>query len=308
MGWPPAGWRWAGATLLAAGLGLPGAHAALPLDEAQRAWLQAHPQVRLAVERDYGPFVYQQADGRITGLSIDMLELVRERLGLGVKPLPPAPLQDLLAAARRGDADLITSLRPTPERGEFLLFTRPYVSVPAVVAMRASADDADPLREGVDPLRAFAGRAVAVGAGYAVESVVRQRHPQVLWQPVRDDVVALRGLAEGRYAAAVLDSASLAFVQREHRLPPLRAVGRVGFDYTLSFAVRRDWPQLRDLLDAAILDVPAAERQRVLERWMPQAPPAPEHAPLATRVGLVLLALGVAGGLRVLWRRRGAAS
>lgn len=293
--------RWAGlwALLLAAPVVL----AAPELTAAQREWLQAHPQVRLGVEKDYGPFVYQQADGRVTGLSIDMLELVRARVGLGVRALPPAPLQDLLAAARRGDADLLTSLRPTPERGEFLLFTRPYVSVPAVVAVSAAAGAVVP-EAGSDALRAFAGRPVAVGAGYAVEAVVRQRHPQVQWQAVRDDVVALRGVAEGRYAAAVLDSASLAFVQREHQLPPMRAVGRVGFDYTLSFAVRRDWPQLRDVLDAGIIDISTAERQRVLERWIPQAPPAPAHAPLATRLGAALLLIGVAGGLWMAWRAR----
>lgn len=293
-----------GAILMAAVLAAAGARAATELSAAQRDWLQAHPQVRLGVERDYGPFVYQGPDGRATGLSIDMLELVRQRLGLGVQALPPAPLQDLLTAARRGEADLLTSLRPTPERGEFLLFTRPYVSVPAVLAVRAGTGDPATLGEVADPLRSFVGRMVAVGAGYAVESVVRQRHPQVQWQPVRDDVVALRGVAEGRYAAAVLDSASLAFVQREHRLPPLRAVGRVGFDYTLSFAVRRDWPQLRDLLDAGIVDLPVADRQRVLERWMPQAPPAPQHAPLASRVGAALLLLGAVGALWVGWRRR----
>lgn len=291
---------------LCAALAAESARALPDISAAQREWLQAHPQVRLGVEKDYGPFVYQGADGRAAGLSIDMLELVRQRIGLAVQTLPPAALQDLLTAARFGQVDLITSLRPTPERGEFLLFTRPYVSVPAVLVVPdAGAAPAASLGEVVDPLGAFEGRAVAVGAGYAVESVVRQRHPQVQWQPVRDDVVALQGVAGGRYAAAVVDSASLAFVQREHRLPPLRAIGRVGFDYTLSFAVRRDWPHLRDLLDAGILDLSAQDRQRVLARWLPQLAPAPEPAPLATRlgVGLLLVSAVVAGWL--VWRRRG---
>jgi len=231
-------------------------------------------------------------------LSIDMLSLAQQRIGLAVQTLPGRPLAQVLQSAARGEVDFISSLRPTPERAEFLLFTQPYISVPAVVVMpRASK----PQR-----LADLGGQSVAVGKGYAVESVVRERYPNVRWQAVADDVAALKGVADGRYAAAVVDAASLAFVVREHQLPGLVATGEANFHYALSFAVRKDLPELRDILDAAFRSLGQAERQRVIDRWLLPADldAATRSSPWATRLAAALLLGGALLAARWLWVRQ----
>lgn len=265
-------------------------------------WPGPSQPVRLAPERDYGPFVFQREDGRIDGLSIEMLDLLRPAVGLRIEMLPPQPLQRQLEALRERRADLVTSLRATPERAGYAEFTLPYVSVPAVVVMRA---DAEPRS-----LTALSGAAVAVGQGYAVEAVVKARHPAVRWQPVSDDLQALTGVAERRFDAAVVDAASLAHVTRERGVRGLRATGPADFEYTLSYAVRKDWPELRDALDAAIRTLPASRRQALVERWIGQDPVPPPRAPWASRVGWTLLAAGLLaaaalGGLAMRRRRPG---
>jgi ABC-type amino acid transport substrate-binding protein len=287
-----------------AGLGLAGTAAAADvLNPEQAQWLAAHPVVRFAPEADYGPMVFAGADGRPQGLSVDLLALVAQRVGLRVQATPAAPLHQLLAQARQREVDLISSLRPTPERAEFLLFTQPYVNVPAVLVQRQDK----PPAAGVADLN---GRAVAVGRGYAVEAVMRQRHPKVNWQAVDDDAQALRGVMAGRFDAAVADAASVTFIVAREHLDGLVAGAQVGFNYSLSFAVRKDWPQLRDILDAGIGAVDAQERRTVLSRWLPIERPAlaPPKAPRATRIGLMLLGLALLGALLVAWRlhrRRG---
>jgi len=287
------------AVLLLVAAPLPEARANDLLTAAQHQWVDGH-QPRLGAERDYGPFVFEAPDGALQGLSIDLLRLVQDRTGLRVQPQPAEPLHQLLDAARAGRLDLLTSLRPTPERATFLLFTQPYVSVPAVLVRRAGTPPRD--------LAALAGRPVAVGQGYAVEAVVRQRHPQVAWQAVPDDVAALEGVAAGRFDAAVADAASVAFIVRTRGLQGERALQageQVGFDYALSFAVRRDWPELVAILDAGIRAVDHPARQAVLDRWIAAGDAAAQapRAPRATRLalGLLLVALGVAG---VVWLRR----
>lgn len=287
------------ALLLAAALAPP-VRADAVLTPAQRQWVDGH-QPRLGAERDYGPFVFEAPGDLPQGLSIDLLRLVQDRTGLRVLPQPAGPLHRLLDAARAGQLDLLTSLRPTPERAAFLLFTQPYVSVPAVLVRRAGAAALG--------LAALSGRPVAVGQGYAVEAVMRQRYPQVAWQAVPDDVAALEGLAAGRFEAAVADAASVAYIVRTRGLQGERALqagDQVGFDYTLSFAVRRDWPELVAILDAGIRAVDPRERQAVLDRWIAAGDPAGQvpRAPRATRLALLLLALALAVGGVVWWRRR----
>lgn len=277
--------------------------AAPVITAAQQRWLAAHAPVRFGPERDYGPFVYQQADGRLDGLSVEMLRLVQQRTGMALLEQPAAPLHELLAAARARQLDLLSSLRPTPERAQFLRFTQPYVSVPAVLVRRAG--------DVVRTLPELAGVPVAVGRGYAAEAVMRQRHPAVRWVPVSDDGQALAALLRGEVQAVVADAASVAFVMRTRGLQGLRLDAPVGFEYTLSFAVRDDWPELVEIINRAIQHIGPRERQRVLERWLATAaapPPPPGRALRALGWGLGLLALSLvlAAGLWLRRRRRAA--
>lgn len=264
---------------------------------AQQDWLKAQGTLRAAPEHDYGPFVYVDDDGQVAGLSVDLLALVQRRTGLELRWLPARPLGEQLERVKRREADLLTSLRPSPERAAFLLFTRPYVKVPAILVVR---DD----RPG-STLAVLEGRPVAVGAGYGVEPVVRAAYPRVRWLPVSDDLQALRAVAERRADAAVVDAASAAFVMRRHALGGLASAGEVGFEYELSFAVRADWPELRTILDAGIAAVPEAERAAVLRRWLGPLQPGQMagRAPVATRLGMLLVLFAVLAGLLVYARR-----
>ena len=253
--------------------------------------------LRAVPERDYGPFVFVDEAGRVTGLSVEMLDLVQQQTGIVFDWLPAQPLARQLELLRRREADLVTSLRPTPERAGFLLFTRPYIKVPAILLVRAG--------EPAEDLGSFRRRRVAVGAGYAVESVVRASYPDVDWQPVADDQVAVRGVADRRFDAAVVDAASAAFLLGRQRIAGLASAGEVGFDYDLSFAVRADWPELRAILDAGIAAVPPAERDALMQRWLAplDAGAMAQRAPLATRVG-ILLVLFAALAAAVLYAQR----
>lgn len=242
---------------------LPGSAAADPdgLTAGELAWLAAHAPVRFAPERAYGPFVYLAVDGTVQGLSIDYLQAIARHTGLRLAYLPPAPLAHNLALARGREADLVSSLRPTPERSAYLAFTQPYVSIPAVVVVRAE-------EKGGADLRALAGRTVAVGRSYAVERHVRERHPSVGWVAVADDREGLAGVREGRFDAAVADVASVRFIVHHHRLEGLRLGEPVGFEYALSFAYRRDWPELGAILEHGLRRLSAAERQVLHDRWV----------------------------------------
>lgn len=277
----------------------------------QRAWLAANSPVRWLPEQDYAPFVWVGADGQARGLSVEILRRIADALGLALVQLPARPLRDQLALAERRRGDLVTSLRATPERAAYLLFTRPYVSVPTVLVARRAAPGGP--RGPAPRLGALDGQAVAVGSGFAVEATVRAAYPRVDWQGVPSDDIGLAGVAEGRYAAAVVDAASGGhLITARPALRGLAAVADVGFRYELSFAVRSDWPVLRDILDEGIARLPRAEMAALRQQWLTalagDAGLPTLRSPVATGLGLGLLAAGGLAACAVAWRRQRAAA
>ena len=257
-------------------------------------------EIRFAPEKDYGPFVSETAAGGVEGLSIDMLEAIKGGLDAPVVTLPAQPLAAILEAARRGEVDLVSSLRPTPERSAYLAFTSPYVQVPAVLVVRQSLSPAR-----LEDLR---GQRVAVGKGYAVEAFVRQNYPQIDWQAVPDDLTGLQGLISGQYQAVVADIASFSHSMRVHQVKGLQVSQAIGFDYPLSFAYSKALPQLGRQLEASLQRLDPAVRRKITDRWIDTAALDFEDK-RRTRLrwaglALALLAAGALGSVYLYQRRR----
>lgn len=252
--------------------------------------------IRFAPEKDYSPFVSAGPTGRAQGLSIDVLELLQPHLGMQVQMLPPDNLANILQAARRGEVDLISSLRPTPERAEYLTFTEPYVKVPAVLVARQGAAPPN--------LKDLSGRPVAVGKGYAVEGFVHANYPNVRWVAVPDDLTALRGLMAGEFDCVVADVASVSDATRLRGIQGVQVVEALPFEYELSFAYRKELTALGAALNAGLKELTPATRQVLLRRWIDTDTLMYENPRIAgvRKLAMAFAALAVLGW--AIWRVR----
>lgn len=112
--------------------GLPGgwAHAQparLDLTDEQRAWIRLNPVVKVAVMANLEPIEYVEK-GRILGLSGAMLEEFSRKTGLTFLPVPATSSQQRVDLLKRGDVDLISSMRTNSELAgqPGLMHTAPY--------------------------------------------------------------------------------------------------------------------------------------------------------------------------------------
>lgn len=258
-------------------------------------WAQAPLQVRFAPEKDYGPFIYQDEQGQIHGLSWDILQAIAEPAALQIQTMPASSLASILELAKLGQIDLISSLRPTAERSEYLNFTHPYVAVPAVLIARDDGAAVD--------LISLQGKSVAVGKGYAVETFVREKFPNIAWLPVNDDREALLLLKQGKVDALVADIASVIFIAKAEQYRQWRVVQNIGFQYQLSFAYPKGQVEIGQRLNQALLSMPLAQREALLARWLnpEQIKDAIPYSSILKYSAAVLAGLAL---LCALWLRR----
>jgi len=254
--------------------------------------------IRFAPEKDYAPFVSVSPAGQVQGLSMDVLDILKPRLGADVQMLTADSLTNIQQAARRGEVDLISSLRPTPERAEFLAFTDPYVKVPAVLVVNGGAKSLS--------LKDLAGRAVAVGKGYAVEGFVRANYPQVRWVAVPDDVSALRSLMRGEVDGVVADVASVSDATRHSGIQGVQVVQTLPFEYELSFAYRKELTALGTALNAGLKEITPSTRQALLRRWIDTETLAYEDPRLTQvrKLAVALFLLVLLGAAVWNWRKK----
>ena len=85
----------------------------------EKSWLSKHPVIKVSNETDFPPFDFAVGN-QPHGYSIDLLNLLAERIGMRVEYVNDPPWSELVELFKQGELDLLTTLSRTPEREKFL--------------------------------------------------------------------------------------------------------------------------------------------------------------------------------------------
>jgi len=217
----------------------------LALNADQRAWLAQHPVIRVAPDPAFAPFEWFDVEGRYQGIGADYLALVGKRLGVEFRIVRAKNWREVLAKARKGEVDM----------------------VPGVVVTSKSYEKHEQL--------IGQNKKVAVVLDYVWDDLMTHRGVDVKMYRVEDTTAGLELAAMGAVDAMVTDLASATNVIRKNGITNLRIVERpLKQKLELAMAVRKDWPQLRQILDLALASISPAEHQAISANWLKLESPA----------------------------------
>jgi PAS domain S-box-containing protein len=231
-------------------------------DGEQRAWLQAHPVLRVGLVLQ-APWVQRGRDRQLTGANVELMERLLE--GMGVSPdwrIYPT-LEALDKAAQAGEVDLAPGLQQTPSGLRIWHYSMPYLRVPHLVVGERSGSGA------VDIDQLPLEQLVAVRAPSQAAEYLGRTHTNLRMHLVPSERAALQQVLSQEASYAVLDEASLSLLLRESRFSILSIVGDIGLPQLLRLATRRDQPTLSAIVDQTLKALPARELEELREAWMP---------------------------------------
>jgi len=231
------------------------------LSAAERVWLAAHPVIRVAPDPDFPPIEWFDKSGEFRGIAADVVRRVEEHLRIRFSIVRCPSWDSVLARARAREVDMLSAAAQTPQRSEYLLFTGPHITLPGVIITRKDAG-------GTMSLSRLAGMRVCVVSGYLWQEFIARDHPRIILDPVPDIQTGLRKVSFGLADAMVENVATAVQVIEQEGIPNLQVSGESGYSTKLSFAIRKDWPELRSILDKTLSAIGPAERKAVVDRYI----------------------------------------
>ncbi|WP_058554240.1 transporter substrate-binding domain-containing protein [Thiohalocapsa sp. ML1] len=238
------------------------------LSAAERAFLDAYPDIRFGAAADWAPYAYRGDDGATVGIDADTVAAINELLGTNIQ-LVPGAWADLVEQAMQHDIDGLSTSRPHADRAHRLTFSTPYAQLTNAVFVRAG-DAAD-----INGPPALAGRRI----GYAQGSLLNQRWIAGIAGAVgvpRPSVPALlNDLLSGNVDAVIGGSEVLRFLVSDAAEPPVALAFEIGEPLDLVFSVRNDWPLLASAIDKALAALTSERRRTIRERHLGPFPPPP---------------------------------
>jgi len=233
----------------------------LSLTPEQRTWLTAHPTIRVAFDGYFPPYSYLTDDGRVEGLSVDVLRLLADRLGIRLDIHPTFVWEDLFEAAKRQDVEIVATMVQRPERKQWFAFTRPYIYKSLAIITR---DDDKSIKKRED----IAGKRVTLVRDYNYVHTIIRDFPSLKPYYVDTILDGLNAVATGNADAAITFFGAGSHLKTKYGITNLKFAAVYDRSSALeSIGVRKDWPEMVAILDKALSVIEQTELQALQRKW-----------------------------------------
>lgn len=232
--------------------------------EAEREWLGSHPVLKMGLTREFAPFYLRDETSKnLHGYVLELLNLWSQRLGVRFEYVHYDNLAQVRDALRRGDIDAAPFVPQDVSEPDDLVATRPVFTSALVLAARRDVPDTSATAD-------FAGRRLAVESGSVIEQTLRRRYPRAQLMPYPSTEAALRAVASGLADIVVGYQQSIVYQVERQLLANVELRRSLGLAPMVAL-VDADDTALHNLLERLIAETSSRDRERLGERWLPQA-------------------------------------
>ena len=227
----------------------------------EREWLSRHRDIRLAVDPARPPYQYMDNLDVFSGIASDYVRRINEALGTHMAPVPELSREEAIEKFLGGDLDVIPCIVVMEKWGQRMLYTIPYLTSSIVIITREDAPF-------ISNVRALTPERVAVLLGYAAQEYLEADYPESNWVLVKTTEEALEKVSKGKLDAFVGDLATITYATQKLGLQSLKVAATTPYKLQMAFGVRKDWPELVPLLNRVLREIPEAEKNAILNRWV----------------------------------------
>ena len=228
--------------------------------EAERAFLDEHPVIRLGIDPGFVPFEFIDEDGQYKGSTADYLDLVSRKTGLRFEAAPDLTWPEAYDLALTGGLDALPAIGKTAEREQHFLFSEPYYSFKRVIVVH----DQEKAITGIEDLQ---GLTVAVQRNSSHHSYLLS-FPGINLSLYDSVEAALTAVGTREETAFVGNLATTNYLIRTNGLTNLRFIAfEAEKQQALYFAVRKDYPELVRIFNKALESITDQEKAAINTAW-----------------------------------------
>lgn len=233
----------------------------VPLSSKETQWLDNHRKLRVGMLSNWAPMEFVDEDGNPAGVTVDILNLLRQRMNIDFEIIVYSQFDEMLAALEQKKLDLIANVSKREERKSYAVFSDEFwstqwaaISRGDVAAVVSTAD--------------LNGERVVIYKDYQLARHLNEVYPQIDIKPVADLRTALDLLLQHEVDFVIdsVEAASEMLRQTGHMYLRVQVLDDLP-SYPSLIAVRKDYPLLLDILNKGLRSIGQAERQQLYQKW-----------------------------------------
>ena len=233
----------------------------LQLTDAEQLWIKQYPKVTIGVDPNWAPFEFIDEQGHYLGMASEYMKLISEKTGLEFIVQDNATWKDVVLSAKSNKLDLLPAVMESPQRKDFLDFTKPHINYPMVIVTEKESLFISDLKE-------LENKLVVVIDGYVTQDILRNNHPSIKLKPAKDLQQALKWVSSGEVDALIDNLASVSYSITHMGISNLRISGTTPYDFALGVAVPKGNEVLLSIIQKTLDSISDQEKQKIQQQWI----------------------------------------
>lgn len=226
---------------------------------AQEEYLRHLKSLRFCANPNWKPIEFVE-NGKAKGISIDVLHLVAEKLGVPLRFIPTRSWAQAQEYLRQGRCELLPAATRTREREKYAYFTRPYLRYPIAIITRSD-------RPTVTDPSTLADKTMARKKGSGLSALMRARYPHLKILETEGYEEAFEKVRRGEVYFTVATLPILAYYQSHYGLDGLKIAGYLDHKMSLSVAINKQDDMLYGIVDKILSKLPPETMKIINDKW-----------------------------------------
>ncbi len=226
----------------------------------ERAYLEKKKQITMCIDPDWMP-LEKIENGQHIGMTADYIKILENTIGFPIVMVPTRNWSESIAFAKARRCDIYSLAMPTPKRRTYMNFTKPYLSIPLIMAAKTETPF-------IDNISAITNKKIGIVKGYAFNETLRQRFPKMQIIDVTSVSAGLKQVVEGKLFGFIGTLATVGYTIQKDFVGELKVAGKFDERWELGIAARNDEPLLVDIFNKAIASINPTTHQKILNNWI----------------------------------------
>ena len=223
-------------------------------------YLQQKKQITMCIDPDWMPLEKIER-GKHIGMTADYMAILEKKMAIPIVLIPTVTWVQSIKFAKARKCDIYSLAMATEERRQYMNFTRPYLSIPVVVATRMDEffiADISTIRD----------KKLGVVRGYAFGEILRNKYPAMDIIDVDSLNQGLEMVNQGELYGFIGTLVTIGYEFQRNFVGELKIAGKFDEKWQLGVATRSDEPLLHSIFEKAIASISEKQKQNILNQWL----------------------------------------
>jgi polar amino acid transport system substrate-binding protein len=229
------------------------------LSTEEKEFLRQKGRLTMCVDPDWMPL--EKIDNGVhIGIAADYMAIMQQFLGVPIVLVPSKRWTESIELAKARKCDIFSLAMATPERFEYMVFTKPYLRFPLVLVTH----DNKPF---IADIALITGKRLGLVRNYAFGELLRAKYPQLDIVDVDSVIDGLDRVEHGELYGFIGNLVTVGY-ELQKSYPQLKIAGKFDEYWELGVGVRNDEPLLYSAFEKAVASISNHQGQDILNRWI----------------------------------------